>query len=93
MIGKIEADSDVVPDRIIYSDDVEEFSLSYNLLSEFVAIRKGMTLKSKSTTVIVARRNIAYGMARMFQMINAHPQVTVKVVRSENEAPACLTRN
>lgn len=52
--------------------------------------RKATTLNNPIKSAIVAIRPVNVGFARMFQMLNDHPQITIRIFQTEIEARAWL---
>ena len=62
-------------------------NLDFDQMLVFAEKRRVTPLKNRVRTAIVAPKDIQFGFARMFQTLNTHPKVTVKVFR---DAPSAM---
>lgn len=74
--------------RIIDTSDVEKFDIDFSHVIAFTGQRRTMPLKNPVKTAIIVHREVALGIARMFQSLNDHPLITIRVVNSLPEAQA-----
>lgn len=73
-------------DRVIDTGDVEKFDIDFSHVVAFTGQRRTMPLKNPIRTAIIVHREVALGIARMFQSLNDHPLITIRVVNSLLEA-------
>jgi hypothetical protein len=72
--------------RIIDSTDVERFDIHFGDVMTFVNQRKAAPPKNPIKTAILVQREVALGVARMFQTLNDHPFITIRIVNNREEA-------
>jgi hypothetical protein len=76
-LASAEVARDVVPDRLTVLEEVTEITLRGEDLRDVVTTRKATRFPNRFRSAIVASRAAAVGYARMFQLLNDHPQITI----------------
>ena len=89
-IAAIEASQTVTPHRIAILPGGLVCDLSFTELHAFAAKRRAAVLKNAVKSAIVAGDAVQFGFARMYQALNAHPNLKVEVFQSEGPAYAWL---
>jgi hypothetical protein len=86
----IETDLAVTPHRIT---DLRAWETSENYFEEIFAFanaRKARTFRNAFKSAIVADKPAVMGTARMFQTLNDHPQITIRIFPTMAEAQAWI---
>ena len=65
---------------------VQSFEISSGSISDFAHQLNGKAFHHTVKSAYIAQRSIEFGIARMFQGMNGHPQVMVHLVRNLQEA-------
>ena len=86
----IEAGRTVTPHRLNDFSAMTEPFLTYTAVRAFVARRKPQPLANMVKSAMVAPRPILLGFARMFQILNEHPQITIEIFATVESAEAWL---
>jgi hypothetical protein len=82
----IEAAHPVALDRMTDLTAVGRFEVGFQEIYNF-AIRRSVQRFSKVVkSAIVVQEPVQFGIARVYQAINANPQIELRIVRSVNEA-------
>lgn len=89
-IAAIEGTLPLTPHRLTDLRQVSETELTYADMLAFVERRKTRRLANPIKSAIVASRPVQMGFARMFQILNDHPQIEVQVFDTMAEARAWL---
>ena len=89
-IEVIEKQSAVVPHRLADLRAVTESELTYPGVRALAVRRKALLLANPVKSALVAPRPILLGFARMFQILNDHPQITVEIFATVEAAEAWL---
>jgi hypothetical protein len=76
----------VAPDRVTDMSGVRRFEVGYADFFSIAARRRGSQLPNTIKSAIVVGNPTQFGMARMFQTLNDHPQVTVEIFDDEAAA-------
>ncbi|WLT32319.1 hypothetical protein [Geothrix sp. PMB-07] len=88
MVREAEQEASTSLNRVIDTSDVEKFDIDFSHVIAFTGQRRTMPLKNPIKTAIIVHREVALGIARMFQSLNDHPLITIRVVSSLLEAQA-----
>lgn len=86
----LEAASTVVPHRLTDLSLVSDVQLSSEEMRHFAARRKARSFPNPFRSAIVAIDDLHLGYARMFQILNDHPAITVRVFRDTAAAEVWL---
>jgi hypothetical protein len=89
-IAAIEHALPVALHRLTDLSQVSMTELSYPDVLAFVGRRKAEQLKNSVKSAIVASMPVQVGFARMFQILNDHPQIEVQLFETLAEAEAWL---
>jgi hypothetical protein len=89
-IAAIEDTLPLTPHRLTDLSQVSETDLTYANMLAFVERRLARGLANPIKSAIIASRPVQIGFARMFQILNDHPQIEVQVFRTLAEAEAWL---
>jgi hypothetical protein len=76
--------------RLTDVSQVSGAELTYADMLDFVERRKAQRLKNAVKSAVVAPMPVQVGFARMFQIVNDHPQIEVQVFATLAEAEAWL---
>ncbi|WLT30453.1 hypothetical protein [Geothrix sp. PMB-07] len=76
----------VTLDRLVDGTQIESFKIGFSILSIFAERRKAFPVKNPIKTALLVRGKVAFGLARMFQMLNNAPGVDIRIVASREEA-------
>ena len=86
----LEASFPFPPDRLTDMSEMVGSELTQSDMSDLVARRKSRTFSGSFRSAVVAARPVQMGYARMFQILNDHPQITVAVFATVEEAQQWL---
>jgi hypothetical protein len=89
-IAELEAASPVIPDRTCDLRPVERLDFDFAGVLAIAESRRRLSYKNSFRTAIVADDTVQYGYARMFQTLNDHPQITIRIFPGVTEADAWL---
>jgi hypothetical protein len=89
-ITATEATLPLTPHRLTDLSHVSETDLTYADMLTFVERRRTRRLVNPIKSAIVASRPLQVGFARMFQILNDHPQIEVQVFDTLAEAETWL---
>ena len=85
-LALIEAERDVVPDRITDIRAVERLEIDFAGAIALSEARRRRVYKNAFRTALVAADPVHIGAARMFQAVSSHPQITVEIFGDEESA-------
>jgi hypothetical protein len=80
--------SPVAPHRAVDLTGTEGFEVDFQATLSLAQRRRSRVLKNPVKSALIARRDIEIGFARMFQTLNDHPQIEIRIVKSVEEAEA-----
>lgn len=89
-VQAIEAAAPVTPHRITDLSAAEDLDMTFSKMADFAALRRAACLKNKVRSAIVATMQVQVGFARMFQTLNDHPQIEIRIFDNHPEAMAWL---
>jgi hypothetical protein len=89
-IAALERTRSVAPNRLTDLSQVAEPHMTYADMLDFVECRKAQRLPNRVKSAIVAPRPVQFGFARMFQILNDHPQIVIQIFPTVTEAEAWL---
>lgn len=78
----------VTLNRIVDGTQIESFRIGFPILSVLTERRRAFPVKNPIKTALLVRGKVAFGLARMFQLLNNTPGVQVRIVASREEALA-----
>ncbi|MBI1754094.1 MAG: hypothetical protein HY014_10445 [Acidobacteria bacterium] len=78
----------VTLNRIVDGTQIESFKIGFPILSILTERRRAFPVKNPIKTALLVRGKVAFGLARMFQLLNTAPGVQVRIVDSREEALA-----
>lgn len=81
-----EATLNPVPDRFADLTGLTKFEVNFLDIEQFAKARKSTKFPNPFKSAIIAPSEVQFGYARMFQTLNDHPQIDVRVFRNRMEA-------
>ena len=75
----LERDGTYTPSRVADMRDLADIAIGFPEMSRFAEISRNRPLERPVRTGIVVANTLQRGFARMFQILNEHPQVTVAI--------------
>ena len=81
---------DVVPHRITDLSRVDKLNISFEDVFQLAAARKLLRFSNTFKSALVVSSDIQMGYARMFQTLNDHPQITLRIFESAAAARVWL---
>lgn len=87
-----EARQPVTPSRLTSLADVTHVEVGFSEMLDFVERRRAVGPRQpiRSALVVAEAEAVQFGIARMFQTLNDHPLVSVRIFRDEASALAWL---
>lgn len=85
-INALERAQAVVPDRLTDLSGASVAELDYGAISALANRRRQSVIKNKVRSAVVGATPLHYGLARMYQMLNDHPMIELRVFSSQAEA-------
>jgi hypothetical protein len=82
----VEDESPVSEDRVTDLTAVELFEVGFSAIYSFAARRQRRHFSRTVKSAIIVDLPIQFGLARIYQTLNANPQIEVRLVRSMLEA-------
>jgi hypothetical protein len=92
-VAEIEASEAVTPARLIDLSGVTHIDVNFASMQQFADLREKSQLKNPTRSAIVAPSALQFGFARMYQTIQANPQLAVEIFRTRADALAWLRKN
>jgi hypothetical protein len=92
-LSRVESDFNRIPDRLTDMSGATEWESGFTTTSDVAAKRRAQTFPNKFKSAIVAPSPAAFGIARMFQTLNDHPQIEIQVFKAKAEAERWLGLN
>jgi len=89
-MAAIEAEVTPTPDRLVDISDTTAVGLGFAEIAALVEVRRAIQPRNPFRTALVAVTALQQGYARMFQNLNDHPLVTIRVFDSLREAEAWI---
>ena len=78
----LEAAMPVPPNRVVDMTSVEALDLNFASMLKVVEKVRVRPLANPVKSALIARRPLEIGFARMFQSLNDHPQIEIRIVES-----------
>ena len=85
-LAQIEAELDVVPDRITDIRPVDRLEIDFAGALALAEARRRRVYKNAFKTAFIAADAVHIGAARMFQTVSSHPQISVEIFTDEESA-------
>ena len=82
----IDAEKPVPPHRLCDLTAVTGINLDFQKMFRFASERRISPLKHSVKSAIVAAQPVHYGFARMFQTLNDHPKIQIKIFPDQPSA-------
>lgn len=89
-LGETEGAAAVCPHRVTDMTALTRFEVGFDEMSELAKRRRGMSPANPIRSAIVAATPVQLGFARMFQTLNDHPRITVRIFPDLDGALAWL---
>jgi hypothetical protein len=89
-VETVERTAQTTPHRLSDFTDATLGEVATGYIVQLAERRKATTVNNPIKSAIVAMRPVNVGFARMFQMLNDHPQITIRIFQTEIEARAWL---
>jgi hypothetical protein len=86
----LEAEAAVTPNRIVDLRGVTGSNVDLASYTDVGRRRREMTLKNPIKSAVIASEPVHFGYARMFQLINTNPMITLAIFPTEESARAWL---
>ena len=78
----LEAAMPVPPNRVVDMTSVEALDLNFASMLKVVEKVRVRPLANPVKSAVIARRPLEIGFARMFQSLNDHPQIEIRILES-----------
>jgi hypothetical protein len=85
-LERLEDAARVSKDRIADVTALDEVEIAFPDVLLLANRRLSRTFTRRVKSVVVARKSVHIGFARMFQTLNEHPQIDIRIVPSMDEA-------
>jgi hypothetical protein len=86
----IEKSRELIPHRITDLSGVENMDVDFTVILRAAENRKNKTFANPFKSAFVAPRDHQLGFVRMFQTLNDHPQIEIRIFRDRPSAEAWL---
>jgi hypothetical protein len=90
LIREVEVTLPCTPHRLTDISQLQEIHLTFQSMSDRIHLRKNLVFPNEFKSAIVAPEPLHYGVARMFQAVNNHHQIDIRVFRELAAARAWL---
>jgi hypothetical protein len=87
---EIEMGGTYTPHRLVDMREIDDATIGYQEVAKLVDRSRTRPLQAKLRSALLVAQPIQVGFARMFQILNDHPQVTVRIFEDEPLARAWL---
>ena len=84
----IEAQHAVTPSRIADFTELTRFEVGFNGVDALAQRRREIRVKGATRTALLVENEMQFGIARMYQTLNDHPQITTEIFRDRDAAMA-----
>jgi hypothetical protein len=85
-VSTLEATRDVMPHRLADLRSVERLDVDFPGIFDLAQARRRLSFPNSFKTAIVATAPVHFGIARMFQTLNDHPQISVSIFGNVEDA-------
>lgn len=89
-LSEFELGLQIIPDRVIDLQGVEGSEISAADVIWAAGQRRSKRFPNPFRSAVIAPRPAQFGYARMFQVLNGHPDITLRAFRDEGDALAWL---
>jgi hypothetical protein len=90
---QMEANLPISPDRLVDFGESTNVAVSFANVATIATARREIAPRNPIRTAIVVYNAAQRGYARMFQIVNDHPLVTVRIFESREDAKEWLARD
>lgn len=90
-VAVLEQELPVSPNRLTDISTVEAIDLDFQEMEAFAEIRRRVELKNDIRSAIVVADSLQVGFARMFQTLNDHPRIKIRIFNNREEATAWVS--
>jgi hypothetical protein len=66
--------------------DLARFDVGFNSVDALASRRRESRVVGPTRTAILVMNELQFGVARMYQTLNDHPQITTRIFRDRDEA-------
>jgi len=81
-----EATLNPAPHRISDLSELTKFEVNFLDIEQFAKSRRNLKFPNAFKSAVIAPSEVQYGYARMFQTLNDHPQIDLRIYRTRAEA-------
>jgi hypothetical protein len=85
-VAALESAQPTAPDRIVDVTQAEATNAGFPEVLALAQRRRTAELRNPVRSAVVTGNDAQYGMARMYQTLSDHPQVTLRIFKSLSEA-------
>lgn len=85
-LAQLEAGRAVIPARLTDLTEAVSMDLRYADVADYVDRRKARSFPNSFKSAIVTSQSVHIGFARMFQTLNDHPQITIRIFADHETA-------
>lgn len=89
-VERLEAELPITPDRLTDISATTKIAMDFNQMALLSRRRRSAVVRNAIRSAIVAATPVQFGMARMFQTMTGHPQITVQIFPDVPSALAWL---
>jgi hypothetical protein len=82
----IEATQQTTPSRIADMTGLTRFDVGFNGVDALASRRREIRVVGTSRTALLVGNEMQFGVARMYQTLNDHPQITTEIFRDADAA-------
>ena len=87
---EIEMGGTYTPHRLVDMREIDNATIGYPEMAHLVSRSRARPLHAKVRSALLVAQPLQVGFARMFQILNDHPRVTVRIFEDEPSARAWL---
>jgi hypothetical protein len=87
---KVDEGMEVSPNRLSELSGITGISLDFQAMHTFATVRMSAKPRNSVRSALVAPSELQYNFARLFQSLNMHPQIEVRVFRDPASALAWI---
>jgi hypothetical protein len=84
----IEAEQQATPSRIADLTELTRFEVGFNGVDALAQRRREIKITGMTKTALLVGNEMQFGVARMYQTLNDHPQITTEIFRDRDAALA-----
>jgi hypothetical protein len=90
-VAAFEKEQAIVPPRLMDLRPLTQLSINFNDVMNLATDRKSLRFSNSFKSAILVGNTVQMGYARMFQSLNDHPQISIRIFTDEAEARTWLT--